>query len=48
MSLSGIFGPCGIRAFCYLHSFSAMFRFSAMESDPIHQNDELDKIPDIP
>jgi lipopolysaccharide/colanic/teichoic acid biosynthesis glycosyltransferase len=30
--------------------FSALvvFQFSPMESDPFHQNDELDKIPDLP
>jgi len=29
-------------------SFLAIRHFSATESDPIHQNDELDKIPSFP
>jgi hypothetical protein len=26
----------------------SLFSFSALESDPFHQNDELDKIPTLP
>jgi hypothetical protein len=29
-------------------SVLALFRFGAMDSDPFHQNDELDKISDLP
>ena len=34
--------------FAATFSLFKAFYFSAMESDPIHQNDELDKIPGLP
>jgi hypothetical protein len=34
--------------FCPIFVSSLVFHLSAMESDPFHQNDELDKIPSLP